>query len=126
MLARPAHCSGLMYAGVPMSVPVRVLAFVDDVVVSLAMPKSRILTKSSSPLRGTRNRLSGLRSRWMIPLAWLAARPEQHCEQDVPHFLEGQPRRLVEPRRQALALEQLHHEVDDLAAAFLLDLLRSR
>ena len=50
----PSHCSGLMYAGVPMTRPVRVLCDCPPSPVSLAMPKSSSLTKFLSLPRGHR------------------------------------------------------------------------
>ena len=90
----PSHCSGLMYVGVPMTRPVRVLC--DEVPpspVSLAMPKSSSLTKLRSAPRPTRKMFSGLRSRWTIPLACDAASAEQHCCMTCSVSLNGRPAR---------------------------------
>ena len=64
----PRPCSGDMYSGVPSRLPVCV-AFTREWR-SLAMPKSRILTIGFGPWSGrkVKKMLSGLRSRWMMPL----------------------------------------------------------
>jgi hypothetical protein len=74
MSGAPRHCSGDMYAGVPMIAPAWVRAEA-SVVRSLAIPKSRIFTRSPpmTSASGTRNTFSGLRSRWTMPLACAAA-----------------------------------------------------
>ena len=48
---------------------------------SFAMPKSRTFTRSPPGIAGsrTRNTLSGLRSRWMMPAACAASRAEASC-----------------------------------------------
>ena len=52
LFVRPPACSGDMYAGVPITMPVCVLPVdcPDPVSVSLAMPKSTTLTKWRRPL----------------------------------------------------------------------------
>ena len=67
-MSRPSHCSGDMYAGVPITMPVRVRC--EPIAlppVSFAMPKSSSFTKSRSRPRCKRMMLSGFRSRWTIP-----------------------------------------------------------
>ena len=61
----PRACSGAMYAGVPSTTPVLVIAAETDP--RRAMPKSSSATLSTAPPR--RNRLLGLRSRWTTPRA---------------------------------------------------------
>jgi hypothetical protein len=70
-----------MYSGVPNTAPARVsrgpscpgaTAPVASSGVTLAMPKSTILTKSRRPSRLIRKMFSGLRSRWTMPLSWAA------------------------------------------------------
>ena len=53
--------------------------------VSLANPKSRILTCPSWVMK----RFSGFRSRWTIPLACAAAKPREICWASRSHFLTG-------------------------------------
>ena len=75
----PRTCSGDMYPAVPSKAPVAVDGSGGSVGawglgsgrVSLATPKSRILTCPSL----VTNTLAGLRSRWMIPFSCAAARP---------------------------------------------------
>jgi hypothetical protein len=73
------HCSGDMYAGVPIALAVPVMSIA--LWVSLAMPKSRTLTRSplGSSASGTTNTLSGLRSRWMMPAACVASSTPAIC-----------------------------------------------
>ena len=61
----PAACSGDMYHGVPITVPVTVIFFLPSSFFrySLARPKSVSLGLPSA----VRRMFSGLRSRWMIP-----------------------------------------------------------
>ena len=60
---------------------------------------------------GTRNMLSGLRSRWTMPLACAAA-SALAMPRAISHGLAiGQPAARRESLRQRLAVEQLHHEV---------------
>src|SRR3954464_3131624 len=120
----PSHCSGLMYAGVPMTRPVRVLCDCPPSPVSLAMPKSSSLTKFLSPPRGHRYRFSGFKSRWTMPLACdarsaardaaLGVRRQQRRARllhDVHRLFEGQAG-ATEPRGERFAVEELHDEVD--------------
>ncbi len=62
----PAHCSGLMNAGVPIAVPVAVSRESLPCVIARAMPKSVTIAR---PLSLSRRMLSGLMSRWMTPRA---------------------------------------------------------
>jgi len=68
MSGSPAACSGAMYAGVPMDVPICVSAalpeLVRDALMALAMPKS--VTTAAPPEMST---LSGLMSRCTTPRA---------------------------------------------------------
>ena len=59
------HCSGDMYAGVPIVIPVRVLTDACAPESFLARPKSRIFTSlaASRPIGTHRKMLSGLMSR---------------------------------------------------------------
>ena len=74
--------------------------------VSLARPKSRILTR---PSRVTKT-FSGFRSRWTMPLSCAAARPLR----DLAGVVDGlamRQRRCADARAQRLALEQLRDDV---------------
>ncbi len=68
-----AACSGLMYAGVPISISKAVKSVLSVsrwFVVALAMPKS-ITTGDGAPDSVVVTRmLEGLRSRWMMPFWW--------------------------------------------------------
>ena len=68
----PRHCSGDMYAAVPIVLlaPVRAVTSV-----SLAMPKSVSL---STPWRLTM-RFDGFKSRWTMPLSWACWRASHSC-----------------------------------------------
>ena len=64
-----------MYVGVPITAPVFVAACAEPMSVSFAMPKSSSLIRSPFGMSGsgTRKMLSGLRSRWTMPLSCAAA-----------------------------------------------------
>ncbi len=65
--ASPRTCSGAMKPGEPTAAPVRVRPLPVTASSALAMPKS--MTRGPSMVSST---LDGLRSRWMIPAAWIA------------------------------------------------------
>ncbi len=84
VISPPSICSGAMYAGVPItapgtvSVPASPSQDLSDTssrggasAVAAASPKSPTVTR---PLRAM-STLSGLKSRWMMPASWAAARP---------------------------------------------------
>ncbi len=69
-------CSGDMYAGVPMVVPLRVVVAVAPAssLMSFASPKS--LTFGTRPRSVMAHRMfAGLRSRWISPARWAADMP---------------------------------------------------
>jgi hypothetical protein len=71
-----------MYAGVPITIPVRVIEAPGcSPVASFAIPKSRILVRSPFAMSGSRTMkmLSGLRSRWTMPLACAAPSAPAIC-----------------------------------------------
>jgi hypothetical protein len=68
-----------MYAGVPITMPVRVCDEPFASPVSFAMPKSSSLTKSVSRPRCARMMLSGFRSRWTMPILCDAASASATC-----------------------------------------------
>ena len=65
-----------MYCGVPNTTPACV--FMRSPSSSFATEKSRSFTKSGVPAMFSRNTLSGLMSRWMIPIEWASASEAQH------------------------------------------------
>ena len=75
-------------------------------------------TANAAPARrrsGTRNTLSGLRSRWTMPFACAAPSASAICRAtEHARRAPGQPALAREPCRQRLALEELH---DDVRAA---------
>jgi hypothetical protein len=105
-----------MYTGVPMIAAVWVLTLLPASLVSLAMPKSRILARSppATSRSGTRKMFSGLRSRWTMPRPW-AACSDAATWRRIRSASSGasRPKRL-RPRVEGLALEELH---DDVGAA---------
>ncbi len=66
-------CSGDMYWGVPSSALVRVSPPSPSAPPTLAMPKSRSIGCTTPGLGTESIKLPGLRSRWTIPAAWVAA-----------------------------------------------------
>ena len=64
----PAICSGLMYSGVPITSPVFV-TFCASTPAAFAMPKSTTFTQSDPSRNFASMMLSGLRSRWTIPMS---------------------------------------------------------
>src|SRR5580698_2717958 len=105
-----------MYVGVPINWPLRVIMrFAGSASLSLATPKSRILARSppGASRSGTRNKLSGLRSRWTMPAACVAA-SEPDLARDPQRFGRRQRDEPVQPRAQRLAVEKLHHDERDL------------
>ena len=67
-----------MYCGVPITLP-PLVSLLAAAATTLAMPKSRIFTKSGSPRRAVSRTFSGFRSRCTMP-AWCAApRASQTC-----------------------------------------------
>ena len=76
------HCSGDMYCGDPMIMPVAVSSpMASSSPSSLATPKSSTFTRSPPMASGssTRKRFDGFRSRWMMPAWWAAARAVAAC-----------------------------------------------
>ncbi len=69
----PVMASGLMYCGVPHTMPVFVTAAPSPPSMSLAMPKSSTFTKSGFHSLFSIRMLSGFRSRWMMPCACASA-----------------------------------------------------
>ena len=69
---RPLPCSGLMYSGVPQTMPGLVIDGFSSVSRTLASPKSTTFTKSPPVRIGSRMMFSGFRSRWMMP-RWCAS-----------------------------------------------------
>ncbi len=65
----PVNCSGLMYGGVPRTIPcwVSFCSFLSSSFDRFAIPKSSTFTKSFDPARSVRTMLSGFKSRWTIP-----------------------------------------------------------
>ncbi len=62
----PASCSGAMYAGVPIAIPLVVMPTAGMAAeMAFATPKS--VTTACEPLRRT---FPGLMSRWMTPREW--------------------------------------------------------
>jgi hypothetical protein len=78
-----ATCSGLMYAGVPRTVPkwVNRLASVSRPCSALASPKSITLTRGW-PSTSVMRTLLGLRSRWTIPF-WCACSTALHTSRKL-------------------------------------------
>ena len=66
-----------MYCGVPNTTPAWV-RMRSPSCSSLATEKSSSFTKSGEPAMFRRNTLSGLMSRWMMPMAWASASEAQH------------------------------------------------
>ena len=64
----PASCSGLMYSGVPTTSPVLV-TFWASLFAAFAIPKSTTFTQSVPSRFFANMMLSGLRSRWTIPMS---------------------------------------------------------
>ena len=73
------HCSGDMYAGVPIVMPVRVLTDACAAESFFARPKSRIFTSlaASDASGAQRKMLSGLMSRWTTPARCAAPTPDR-------------------------------------------------
>ena len=71
-------CSGDMYAGEPITVAVLV-SEKSSASAALAMPKSSTFTLGEPSARTVRNRFAGLRSRWMMPMAWASAIASAAC-----------------------------------------------
>src|SRR5512140_369679 len=67
----PRPCSGDMYCGVPNTTPAWV--FMRSPSSSFATEKSSSFTKSGEPAMFSRNTLSGLMSRWMMPIECASA-----------------------------------------------------
>ena len=74
----PRPCSGDMYCGVPNTTPAWVFMPPLPSASSFATEKSSSFTKSGEPGMFSRNTLSGLMSRWMIPIEWASASEAQH------------------------------------------------
>jgi hypothetical protein len=66
-----------MYCGVPKTTPAWVFICPPSWS-SLATEKSSSFTKSGEPAMFRRNTLSGLMSRWMMPIEWASASEAQH------------------------------------------------
>ena len=64
----PESCSGLMYSGVPTTMPVLV-TFWPSSAPALAMPKSTTFTTSTPSRPLASMMLSGFRSRWTMPMS---------------------------------------------------------
>ena len=79
--ARPAPARATCSAGVPMTMPVRVMSEPE----TRARPKSMILTWPS----GSRWMLAGFRSRWTMSWAWAKAKPVADLAHDVELVLES-------------------------------------
>src|SRR5215468_2031991 len=75
----PIACSGERYSGVPSTTPTWLSPFASGSgSSSFAIPKSS--SRACSPRGpGVSTTFSGFRSRWMIPLSWMAARPSASC-----------------------------------------------
>ena len=99
-----------MYAGVPITMPVCVRCPSSTSPISLAMPKSSSLAYESPCCGCTIQMLSGLRSRWTIPWRCAASSAWQICRRRR-RASSGWNGPLLEPIGQALAVEELHHEV---------------
>jgi hypothetical protein len=61
----PIACSGDMYCGVPMDMPVSVMRVPPALLAASAMPKS-----ATSAAPSCSRMFSGLMSRWMTPWRW--------------------------------------------------------
>src|SRR5436305_1166207 len=81
----PAACSGEMYAGVPIDVPICVSVAppdsVRDAEMAFAMPKS--VTTAAPPDSST---LSGLMSRWTMPRSWAYPLGVAQAGEALPYF----------------------------------------
>lgn len=71
----PSMASGGRYEGVPTTPPALVSRSSAPVRVTKETPKSSTLGRSTPFSSRTRNTFSGLRSRWMTPLAWATVTP---------------------------------------------------
>ena len=108
-----------MYAGVPITRPVRVWCeLMPSLPVSFAMPKSSSLTKSRSRPRWIRMMLSGLRSRWTMPLLVRRGERVGDLQRDRQRAL-GRQRRLGadDAGDSVMPGEVLHDEVHEPVAA---------
>ena len=117
----PSHCSGLMYAGVPMTRPVRVLCDCPPSPVSLAMPKSSSLTKFLSPPRGQQVDVLGLEVAVDDALGVRRGERRAALLHHVHRLLERETG-AAEPGGERFAVEELHDEVDDVLAVVVLHL----
>ena len=81
-MSAPIACSGAMYSGVPITTPVvvsLVAATWRSGSIIFEIPKSSSFTKSLDSSWSSRKMLSGLRSRWTMPLAWAAPTALSTC-----------------------------------------------
>ncbi|KYF99164.1 hypothetical protein BE20_32410 [Sorangium cellulosum] len=77
---------------------------------TLAMPKSRSLTRGAAPpSASSRKTFSGLRSRWTSAVRGLERAPE--LLEDAARLGDRERAALLDARREGLAVEQLHREV---------------
>src|SRR5438874_2523041 len=77
---RPAHCSGLMNGGVPITVPSAVRVTSDE---RRATPKSDTITRPSESTR----MFAPFTSRWTMPHAWAYASARAAARQLVLHLV---------------------------------------
>jgi hypothetical protein len=123
--ARPARCSGAMYAGVPEDDPVRVsrsegatsASDPPDAPGSSSPPPRRASPKSvthTRPSSATRT-LSGLKSRCTSPAACGRRQPPSGLQEHVEH-LAPPSRALGEPRPHVPSVDEVHGDEDAVTA----------
>ena len=116
---RARACSGDMKAGLPSDVPRRVVWPVPaGPSCSRAMPKSRIFTSPEV----VRKMFAGLTSRWTICLSWAAASASSTASATRRTSRRARLAVVALPAlAQGLALEQLHHEEDEIPVVLVVE-----
>jgi hypothetical protein len=117
----PLNCSGLMYGGVPRTMPacVSFCSFAAAFSSLFAMPKSSTFTKSSSPARLVRKMFAGLRSRWTTPFSCASCSDPQTCPMMRSTRSGIERALLLQQALERLPVEELHRDVQVARASVL-------